>query len=104
MRARRLLEAADKKNDTAAAAQLLTLAVDQPGSYELYLDVVTRMKVTTAKKALLDNPAQAARVPGLPVAPVYGRVRRPTRAGGISGPWNASPGGSPRSAVGRPCS
>ncbi|WP_162948074.1 serine/threonine-protein kinase [Streptomyces europaeiscabiei] len=60
VRAQRLLEAADKKKDIAAAAQLLTLAADQPGSYELYLDVITRMKVTTAKKALLDDPAQAA--------------------------------------------
>ncbi|MGW7260701.1 protein kinase domain-containing protein [Streptomyces sp. NPDC054834] len=62
VRAQRLLEAADKKNDTSAAAQLLTLAADQPGSYELYLDVITRMKVTTARKALLDNPAQATAV------------------------------------------
>lgn len=62
VRAQRLLEAADKKDDTAAAAQLLALAADQPGSQELYLDVITRLKVTTARKALLDNPVQAAAV------------------------------------------
>ncbi|MFJ8787341.1 protein kinase [Streptomyces sp. NPDC102476] len=62
VRAQRLLEAADKQRDPAAAAQLLALAADQPGSQELYLDVITRLKVTTAKKALLDNPAQAAAV------------------------------------------
>ncbi|MET7927044.1 protein kinase [Streptomyces sp. NPDC005349] len=58
VRAQRLLDAAVTKNDTAAAAQLLSLAADQPGSSELYLDVVTRMKVTTARQALLDNLAQ----------------------------------------------
>ncbi|MFD4530139.1 hypothetical protein ACFWP7_40800 [Streptomyces sp. NPDC058470] len=62
VRAQRLLEAADKKNDTAAAAQLLTLAADQPGSDELYLDVITRLKVTAARKAILDNLAQAVAV------------------------------------------
>ncbi|MFF7987180.1 serine/threonine-protein kinase [Streptomyces sp. NPDC007901] len=61
-RAQRLLEAADKRNDTDAAAQLLTLAADQPDSYELYLDVLTKLKVTTARKALLDNPDQTAAV------------------------------------------
>ncbi|MEU6578298.1 protein kinase [Streptomyces sp. NPDC046805] len=61
-RAQRLLEDADKKNDAAAASQLLTLAADQPGSYELYLDVITKLHVTTARKALLDNPAQTAAV------------------------------------------
>ncbi|MEU6230977.1 serine/threonine-protein kinase [Streptomyces sp. NPDC047042] len=60
VRAQRLLEAADKQRDPGAAAQLLALAADQPGSDELYLDVITRLKVTTARKALLDNPAQAA--------------------------------------------
>ncbi|WP_185806459.1 serine/threonine-protein kinase [Streptomyces sp. RP5T] len=60
VRAQRLLEAADKQKDPGAAAQLLALAADQPGSEELYLDVITRLKVTTARKALLDNPAQAA--------------------------------------------
>ncbi|MCC9707386.1 serine/threonine protein kinase [Streptomyces sp. MNU76] len=62
VRAQRLLKAADKKNDTAAAAQLLALAADQPGSDELYLDVITRLKVATARKAMLDNPTQAAAV------------------------------------------
>ncbi|MFF0706376.1 hypothetical protein ACFYVC_39400 [Streptomyces tendae] len=55
VRAQRLLEEANK-NDTAAAAQLLVLAADQPGSDELYLDVITRLNVTAARKALLDNP------------------------------------------------
>ncbi|MFE2492075.1 protein kinase [Streptomyces mirabilis] len=62
VRAQRLLDAANKKNDTAAAAQLLALAADQPGSYELYLDVITRMEVTTARKALLDNATQTTSV------------------------------------------
>ncbi|MEU7384687.1 serine/threonine-protein kinase [Streptomyces sp. NPDC042207] len=61
VRAQRLLEDADK-NDTAAAAQLLALAADQPGSDELYLNVITRLNVTTAPKALLDNPAQTTAV------------------------------------------
>ncbi|MGX1471194.1 UNVERIFIED_CONTAM: hypothetical protein RKD50_000002 [Streptomyces canus] len=61
VRAQRLLEDADK-NDTAAAAQLLALAADQPGSYELYLDVITRLNVRNARKALLDNPAQTTAV------------------------------------------
>ncbi|MER5720357.1 serine/threonine-protein kinase [Streptomyces sp. NPDC002132] len=60
-RAQRLLEDANK-NDTAAAAQLLALAADQPGSFELYLDVITRLNVTTAREALLDNPAQTTTV------------------------------------------
>ncbi|MFC8669020.1 protein kinase [Streptomyces sp. NPDC057199] len=62
VRAQRLLENVNKKNDTAAAAQLFTLAADQPGSYELYLDVLTKLKVTAASRALLDNPAQTAAV------------------------------------------
>ncbi|MFG3085595.1 serine/threonine-protein kinase [Streptomyces parvulus] len=62
VRAQRLLKAADKTNDTAAASQLLTLAADQPDSYELYLDVLTKLKVTTARKALLDNADQTADV------------------------------------------
>ncbi|WP_330455442.1 serine/threonine protein kinase [Streptomyces sp. NBC_00820] len=61
VRARRLLEDADQ-NDTAAAAQLLALAADQPGSSELYLDVITRLNVPTVKGALLDNPTQTATV------------------------------------------
>jgi hypothetical protein len=41
IRAARLLEYVNERGDTAAAAELLTLAADQPGSYELYLDVLT---------------------------------------------------------------
>ncbi|MDX2762586.1 serine/threonine-protein kinase, partial [Streptomyces europaeiscabiei] len=60
VRAQRLLDAA--KSDIAAAVQLLALAADQPGSYELYLDVITKLKVSAARKALFDNPAQTADV------------------------------------------
>jgi serine/threonine protein kinase len=62
VRAQRLLTAVDKQNDPGAAAQLLALAADQPDSYELYLNVITRLDVTTARRALLANPAQAAAV------------------------------------------
>ncbi|MFJ3664631.1 hypothetical protein ACIPPM_29730 [Streptomyces sp. NPDC090119] len=41
---------------------MLTLAADQFGFEELYLDVITRLDVTTARKALLDNPAQTTAV------------------------------------------
>ncbi|MCX5314794.1 serine/threonine-protein kinase [Streptomyces sp. NBC_00154] len=60
VRGQRLLEDANEKNDTAAAAQLLALAADRPGSYELYLDVITRVRVMSAREALLDNAAQTA--------------------------------------------
>ncbi|WP_327238849.1 MULTISPECIES: protein kinase domain-containing protein [unclassified Streptomyces] len=58
VRARRLLEDANNDN-TAAAAQLLTLAADQPDSYELYLDVVTHLNVGVT---LLSNVDQTAAV------------------------------------------
>ncbi|MFI9587828.1 hypothetical protein ACIHCQ_39895 [Streptomyces sp. NPDC052236] len=60
-RAHRLLEEANGEDDTAAA-QLLTLAADQPGSYELYLDVVTQLSVSTAETVLFANRQQTAAV------------------------------------------
>jgi hypothetical protein len=57
-----LLEDANERGDSAAAAQLLALAADQPGSYELYLDVVTMLNVPGAKTALLANPQQTTAV------------------------------------------
>ncbi|MEU8295623.1 serine/threonine-protein kinase [Streptomyces pseudogriseolus] len=62
VRAQRLLENANERGDTAAAAQLLALAADQPGSYELYLDAVTRLDVAAAEAALLANPEQTTAV------------------------------------------
>ncbi|GGZ58020.1 hypothetical protein GCM10010387_59860 [Streptomyces inusitatus] len=61
-RATRLLEDANERGDTAAAAQLLTLAADQPNSYELYLDVVTKLNIPDATAALLANPQQTTAV------------------------------------------
>ncbi|MEV2189768.1 serine/threonine-protein kinase [Streptomyces phaeochromogenes] len=61
-RASRLLEDANERGDTAAAAQLLTVAADQPDSYELYLDVVTKLIIPGATTALLANPQQTAAV------------------------------------------
>lgn len=58
IRAARLLKDANERDDTAAAAQLLTFAADQPDSYELYLDVVTKLDVRAAETALLANPEQ----------------------------------------------
>jgi serine/threonine-protein kinase len=55
LRAQRLLEAV---SDTTAAAQLLVRAAYLRGSYELYLEVITRLNVGTAQAALLANPAQ----------------------------------------------
>ncbi|MEU5476787.1 serine/threonine-protein kinase [Streptomyces mirabilis] len=62
IRAARLLEDANERDDTAAAAQLLTLAADQPDTYELYLDVVTKLDVRAAETALLANPQQTTDV------------------------------------------
>ncbi|MEV6404063.1 serine/threonine-protein kinase [Streptomyces bobili] len=58
IRAARLLEDVNERDDTAAAAQLLTLAADQPDSYELYLAAVTKLDVRAAETALLANPQQ----------------------------------------------
>lgn len=63
IRAARLLQDANERGDTGAAAQLLTLAADQPDSYELYLDAVTKLNVPGAETALLANPQQATAVP-----------------------------------------
>lgn len=52
-----LQKAADGDED--AAEHLVDLAVDQTGSYELYLDVIARLNVEVALPALLDNPARA---------------------------------------------
>lgn len=54
VRAHRLLKNADN-DDTAAAAHLLTLAADQPDSYELYLDVVTHLNVRTTPLSNIDQ-------------------------------------------------
>ncbi|WP_329374788.1 hypothetical protein [Streptomyces sp. NBC_01483] len=62
IRAARLLQDANERGDTGAAAQLLTLAADQPDSYELYLDAVTKLNVPGAETALLANPQQATAV------------------------------------------
>ncbi|MEV0469152.1 serine/threonine-protein kinase [Streptomyces prunicolor] len=62
IRAARLLEDANERDDTAAAAQLLTLAADQPDSYELYLAAVTKLDVRAAEMALLANPQQTTAV------------------------------------------
>ncbi|MGW2911280.1 serine/threonine-protein kinase [Streptomyces asoensis] len=62
LRAARLLEDANERDDTVAAAQLLILAADQPDSYELYLDVVTKLDVLAAETALLTNPQQTTAV------------------------------------------
>ncbi|QKW04218.1 serine/threonine-protein kinase [Streptomyces sp. NA02536] len=62
IRAARLLKEANERDDTATAAQLLTLAADQPDSYELYLDVVTKLDVRAAETALLANPQQTTDV------------------------------------------
>ncbi|MFF3247052.1 serine/threonine-protein kinase [Streptomyces sp. NPDC002870] len=61
-RAHRLLEDANDRDDSTAAAQLLALAADQPGSYELYLDAVAKLSVPTAERALLANTHQAVTV------------------------------------------
>ncbi|GLF98257.1 protein kinase domain-containing protein [Streptomyces yaizuensis] len=57
-RARALLEAT-AEGDENAAAQLIALAVDHPGDYELSLDAVARMDVEAAVPALLANPHQS---------------------------------------------
>lgn len=57
-RAHRLLKDANN-NDTAAAAQLLTLAADRPDNYELYVDVITHLNVSAT---LLSNADQTAAV------------------------------------------
>ncbi|MFH0246385.1 protein kinase [Streptomyces sp. HK10] len=57
-RAQTLLEAAGD-GDEDAAAHLIALAVDQPDSYELYLDAVARLNMETAEPALLTNPGQS---------------------------------------------
>ncbi|MGW0335513.1 serine/threonine-protein kinase [Streptomyces sp. NPDC003011] len=62
IRAARLLEDANERDDTTAAAQLLTLAADQPDSYELYLAAVTKLDVRAAETALLANPQQTTAV------------------------------------------
>ncbi|UXX97395.1 serine/threonine protein kinase [Streptomyces sp. AD2-2] len=62
LRAARLLEDANERDDTAAATQLLTLAADQPDSYELYRDIVTKLDVRAAETALLANPQQTTAV------------------------------------------
>lgn len=62
IRATRLLDDANEHGDTGAAAQVLTLAADQPHSYELYLDVVTKLDVPTVETALLANPQQTITV------------------------------------------
>ncbi|GAA3265048.1 MULTISPECIES: serine/threonine-protein kinase [Streptomyces] len=62
IRAARLLEDANECDDTAAATQLLTLAADQPDSYELYLAMVTKLDVRAAETALLANPQQTTAV------------------------------------------
>ncbi|WP_327722305.1 serine/threonine protein kinase [Streptomyces sp. NBC_00490] len=62
IRAARLLEDANERDDTAAAAQLLSLAADQPDSYELYLAAVTKLDVRAAETALLANPQQTTAV------------------------------------------
>ncbi|QXE34426.1 serine/threonine protein kinase [Streptomyces sp. GMY02] len=61
-RATRLLEDANERDDTTAAARLLTLAADQPDFYELYLDVVTKLDVRAAETALFANPQQTTAV------------------------------------------
>jgi hypothetical protein len=55
-RAQRLLEEANERQDTAAASQLLTLAADRPGDYELYLHAIAKLSVKMAEDALLANP------------------------------------------------
>lgn len=62
IRAARFLEDANGRDDTVAAANLLTLAADQPHSYEFYLDVVTKLDVRAAETALLANPQQTTDV------------------------------------------
>jgi hypothetical protein len=62
VRAQRLVEGANERQDTTAAAELLTLAADQPGNQELYLDAVTKLSVKAAEEALLANPDQTVLV------------------------------------------
>ncbi|WP_274036600.1 protein kinase domain-containing protein [Streptomyces sp. MMBL 11-1] len=57
-RAHTLLSAA-ADGDGTAAGQLLALAADEPGNYELYLDVLARVQLEDAAPAVLANPRQA---------------------------------------------
>lgn len=61
IRARLLLEDS-KAGDATAAAQLLALAADHPGDYELYLEVVAALRPDTVEAVLLANPGQTTAV------------------------------------------
>ncbi|MET8605763.1 protein kinase [Streptomyces rubiginosohelvolus] len=60
-RAHTLLDAV-ADGDGTAAAQLLALAADQPGDYELYLDALARIQLEDAAPAVLTNPQLAVGV------------------------------------------
>ncbi|MCP9211445.1 serine/threonine-protein kinase [Streptomyces sp. NEAU-Y11] len=59
LRAQHWLAAVNNEGDTTAAAQLLALAADLPGNYELYLDAIVGLSLDAASGALLANTHQA---------------------------------------------
>lgn len=61
VRARQLLEAA-AAGEVAAAGQLLDLAADRPGDYELYLEAVTALDIKAARPVLLSDAPRAVTV------------------------------------------
>ncbi|MFD7553601.1 protein kinase [Streptomyces sp. NPDC059835] len=61
IRARRLLEAANA-GDYEAAGQLLGLAADRPGDYELYLEAVAALGIESAGPVLLSDVPRAVAV------------------------------------------
>lgn len=74
VRARQLLEAA-AGGDTAAADQMIALAADRPGDYELYLEAVTALEKDIAGPPLLSDVPRAVAVVKALAAHVTGDER-----------------------------